>query len=176
MVASRVAAQAAVAVVTGNTMPSLTNYFTDGSAVPNPGQGGFAVIKDGQPYLIGGEATGSPISSDQTTNIRMEARAIITALRDADGKPCRIVTDSQFWINVATKWAPGWQVKGWRKPGGEIKNLDLVTELYRLYQESRAELVWTRGHVGTELNELADHWANRARQLKLTDPVLAGNY
>ena len=57
--ASRAAAQAVAAVVTGNTMPSLTNYFTDGSAVPNPGQGGFAVIKDGQPYLIGGEATGS---------------------------------------------------------------------------------------------------------------------
>ena len=165
-------AQAVAAVVTGSTMPSLTNYFTDGSAVPNPGQGGFAVIKDGQPYLIGGEATGSPISSDQTTNIRMEARAIIAALRDADGQPCRVVTDSQFWINVATKWAPGWQAKGWCKSGGEIKNLDLVTELYRLYQESRAELVWTRGHVGTELNELADHWANRARQLRLTDSVL----
>ena len=34
-------AQAVVAVVTGNTMPSPTNYFTDGSAVPNPGQDSF---------------------------------------------------------------------------------------------------------------------------------------
>ena len=24
--------------------------------------------------------------------------------------------------------------------------------------------MWTRGHVGTELNELADEWANKARE------------
>jgi ribonuclease HI len=24
-------------------------------------------------------------------------------------------------------------------------------------------LVWVRGHVGTELNEMADEWANKAR-------------
>lgn len=130
-------------------------YYTDGSASPNPGPGGFAVIQDGRPVALGSE-------DGDTTNIRMEGRALIAAMKLANGKPCQINTDSEFWINVITKWAPGWEAKGWTKKGG-IKNLDLVQEAYRLYQKSKAELVWVRGHVGHEGNELADEWANRAR-------------
>ena len=131
-------------------------YHTDGSASPNPGPGGFAVIKDMQPHILGTE-------DGDTTNIRMEGKAIVAALQDAAGEPCEIRTDSEFWINVITKWAPGWEAKGWKKKGGEIKNLDIVQEVYPLYQNSNAKLVWVRGHVGTEGNELADEWANKAR-------------
>ena len=132
-------------------------YYTDGSASPNPGPGGYAVIRDGQPHILGSE-------EGDTTNIRMEGLAIVAALRDAAGEACMVHTDSEFWINVITKWAPGWAAKGWKKKGGEIKNLDIVQEAYSLYGESEAELVWVRGHVGTELNELADEWANKARE------------
>ena len=132
-------------------------YYTDGSASPNPGPGGFAVIRDGKPHILGSE-------EGDTTNIRMEGMAIVAALKDANGEPATLHTDSEFWINVITKWAPGWQAKGWKKKGGEIKNLDIVQEVYPLYQQSQTELVWVRGHVGTELNELADEWANKARE------------
>ena len=132
-------------------------YHTDGSASPNPGPGGFAVIKDMQPHILGTE-------DGDTTNIRMEGKAIVAALQDAAGEPCEIRTDSEFWINVITKWAPGWEAKGWKKKGGEIKNLDIVQEVYPLYQNSNAKLTWVRGHVGTEGNELADEWANKARE------------
>lgn len=135
----------------------MIDYFTDGSASPNPGPGGFAVIRDGQPHILGSE-------EGTTTNIRMEGLAIVAALEDAAGKPCQIQTDSEFWINVITKWAPGWETKGWKKKGGEIKNLDIVQKVYPLYQNSQAKLIWVRGHVGTELNELADEWANKARE------------
>ena len=132
-------------------------YYTDGSASPNPGPGGFAVIRDGSPHILGSE-------DGDTTNIRMEGMAIVAALKDAAGEECSIHTDSEFWINVITKWAPGWAAKGWKKKGGEIKNLDIVHEAYELYGKSQATLVWVRGHVGTELNELADVWANKARE------------
>lgn len=132
-------------------------YYTDGSASPNPGPGGFAVIKDGVPHILGSE-------EGDTTNIRMEGKAIIAALQDANGDEAQIHTDSEFWINVITKWAPGWEAKGWKKKGGEIKNLDIVQEVYPLYQQSNATLVWVRGHNGHELNELADEWANKARE------------
>lgn len=132
-------------------------YYTDGSAVPNPGPGGFAVIKDMKPHILG--------KDDDTTNIRMEGLAIIAALKDSAGAPCEIYTDSEFWVNVITKWAAGWQSKGWnKKGGGEIKNLDIVKEIYPLYKSSRAKLIWVRGHVGHEGNELADTWANKARE------------
>lgn len=149
----------------------MINYFTDGSASPNPGPGGFAVIRNGEAYLVGSEADGSPVDRTNTTNIRMEAMALLAAMRDANGEECQITTDSEFWINVLTKWAPNWQANGWRKKTGEIKNLDLVKQLYALYNPATVKLVWTRGHVGTELNELADEWANKARKMGLTDAV-----
>ncbi|QQS21517.1 ribonuclease HI [Candidatus Saccharibacteria bacterium] len=138
-------------------------FHTDGSASPNPGPGGFAVIEDGRPVVLGSE-------DGDTTNIRMEGRALIAAMSIASGGACSIYTDSEFWINVITKWAPGWEARGWTKKGGEIKNLDLVREAYELYGKSNAELVWVRGHVGHEGNELADEWANKAREgMRLED-------
>ncbi|HEX3082520.1 MAG TPA: ribonuclease H [Candidatus Saccharimonadia bacterium] len=134
----------------------MTIYYTDGSCEPNPGPGGFAVIRDMKPHILGSE----PIS----TNIRMEGKALISALKDAAGAPCEINTDSEFWINVITKWSLGWEKNGWRKKGGEIKNLELVQEATALYKQSQAKLVWVRGHNKNPGNELADEWANIARQ------------
>lgn len=142
----------------------MITYYTDGSASPNPGPGGFAVIKNGQPYIIGGE------DAHETTNIRMEGLAIKTAIADAAGEECQIYTDSEFWINVITKWAAGWEAKGWKKKGGEIKNLDIVQSVYPLYVNSNATLTWVRGHEGDEGNELADEWANKARQMRVKAP------
>lgn len=132
-------------------------FYTDGSANPNPGPGGFAVIENDQPVALGGEEGSS-------TNIRMEGMALIAAMKLSDGQPCVIYTDSEFWINVITKWAPGWYAKGWKKKNGEIKNLDLVKEAFDIYQKSEAELQWVRGHQGNHGNELADQWANKARE------------
>lgn len=135
----------------------MINFYTDGSASPNPGPGGYAVVDiDGRPLALGYER--------QTTNIRMEALALGAALRLADGQPCQIHTDSQFWINVLTQWAKNWQANNWTKKKGEIKNLDLVQELYELYTKSEAVLIWVRGHNNHDQNEAADRWANAARQ------------
>lgn len=133
-------------------------YHTDGSASPNPGPGGFAVISEGKPVVLGGEP-----SAEETTNIRMEGFAIIAALKHAAGKTCEIYTDSEFWINVITKWSLAWEANGWKKKGGEIKNLDIVQEVSPLYRSSQAKLIWVRGHNDDPGNELADEWANKAR-------------
>lgn len=130
--------------------------WTDGSASPNPGPGGYAVLENGQPVALGREA--------ESTNIRMEGLAMIAAIKYAGEEGCEIHSDSEFWINVLTKWAPGWCADGWKKKRGAIKNLDIVQELYELYKTYPVKLVWVRGHVGTELNELADEWANKARE------------
>lgn len=133
-------------------------YYTDGSASPNPGPGGFAVISEGKPVALGTEPGGGA-----TTNIRMEGFAIMAALKLANGEPCQIYSDSEFWINVITKWSLGWEANGWKKKGGEIKNLDIVREVCPLYRASKAELIWVRGHNNDPGNELADEWANKAR-------------
>ena len=146
--------------------------WTDGSADPNPGPGGWVVIekrshtpwpktrnfkeRDSQPVLLG--------SDPHTTNIRMEGTAIIQAMKYAGAECCEIHTDSEFWINVLTKWAPVWQRNGWAKKTGPIKNLEMVQEMYALYTSFPVELVWVRGHAGARLNELADLWAKLARK------------
>ena len=136
--------------------------WTDGSASPNPGPGGFAVIEvtesGAQPVVLGREK--------DTTNIRMEGSAMIAAIKYAVDEGCEIHSDSEFWINALTKWADGWAANGWKKKTGAIKNLDLVKELYELYNRYPVKLVWEKGHDGIEFNEMADEWANRARQGK----------
>ena len=106
-------------------------FWTDGSASPNPGPGGFAVLEDGKPVVLGGEKN--------STNIRMEGLAMIAAIEAAGGEPVEIHSDSEFWINVVTKWAPGWARNGWKKKTGAIKNLDIVQKLYQLYQDNPVE-------------------------------------
>jgi ribonuclease HI len=138
-------------------------YYTDGSCEPNPGAGGFSVIKDMKPHILGHEP--------DSTNIRMEGKALIAALKDAAGAPAVINTDSEFWINVITKWSIGWEKNGWKKKGGEIKNIDIVKEVVPLYRESNATLVWVRGHNNDPGNELADHWANEARKQGMGQPA-----
>ena len=153
----------------------MKTLWTDGSASPNPGPGGFAVIEVvdgvGNPVVLGREAN--------STNIRMEGLAMIAAMEYAGSEGCEIYTDSKFWINVLMKWAPDWKKNEWHKAADKkfdekgnfagwrvssIKNLDIVQKLYKLYRDFPVKLVWVRGHVGTEFNELADKWANKARE------------
>ncbi len=134
----------------------MKHFYTDGSASPNPGPGGYAVIVDDAPVALGSEK--------DSTNIRMEAQALIAAYKLAEAGDT-IYTDSEFWVNVVTKWAAGWKAAGWKKKTGTIKNLELVQELYELYcAKPDVILEWTRGHVGTDGNEAADEWANKARE------------
>jgi ribonuclease HI len=97
----------------------------------------------------------------------MEGEAMAAAMSAFSS--VEIHSDSEFWINVLTKWAPGWEKNGWKKKTGPIKNLELVKRLYSLYTTNEVKLIWVRGHVGTELNEMADEWANNARENKTFD-------
>ena len=133
--------------------------WTDGSAEPNPGPGGWAVIE-----VANGKGTPVALGRDRhTTNIRMEGSALAAAMKYAGEEGCKIHTDSEFWVNVLTKWADGWRANGWKKKSGPVKNLELVQELYELYHKYNVKLKWVRGHAGDKYNEMADEWANKAR-------------
>jgi len=139
-------------------------YYTDGSCWPNPGPGGYAVVDDqGEVIKMGGE----PIS----TNVRMEGQAIIQAMREAEGLPLLIRTDSMLWRDILMEYAPRWKKNGWyKKPGerGWIKNLLMVKEAFELYEKTPTVIQWVRGHNGDPGNELADAQAEIARQETIT--------
>ena len=102
-------------------------------------------------------------SDPDTTNNRMALSSAIGPL-GALVRPCRIrfVSDSQYLTRGMTEWLPGWKVRGWRRKGRPIRNLDLWRELDRAARRHEIEWVWVRGHAGNVRNEYANHLAVRA--------------
>ncbi len=135
-----------------------TGVFTDGSCDPNPGPGGWGWV-----WVEGGEIRGQGHGADpDTTNNRMELTALIEAY-EALPEDARIVvhSDSQLCVNTINQWAAGWEKRGWKRKGGEVKNLDLVKRLWALAQaHPGVKLEWIKAHDGTRWNEYADALAS----------------
>jgi len=128
--------------------------FTDGSSRPNPGPGGWgAVFVRGN--LVVEERHGAEA---HTTNNRMELTALIAGLEMAPpAERVTVYTDSLLVVNTLTKWAKGWEARGWKRKEGEIANLDLVQQAWALVgQRPLARLEWIRAHDGSRWNEYAD--------------------
>lgn len=136
---------------------SGSGVFTDGSAVPNPGPGGWGVVwvEDGR--IVHQAHRHEP----HTTNNRMELRALIEAftMLPADAA-VDVLSDSELSVNTITRWAPAWERAGWKRKAGPIKNLELVQELLALYRaHPGCRLRWTAAHAGNRWNEYADSLA-----------------
>lgn len=134
-----------------------TGVFTDGSAVPNPGPGGWGVvwvIDD----VVKDQASGR---ADDTTNNRMELQALIEAVRMVPaGTAATLYSDSNLAVRTINEWAAGWERRGWKRKTGPVENLDLVRELHELVrQRPELQLEWIKAHVGHRWNEYADRLA-----------------
>ena len=141
-------------------LPAQTKIFTDGGCEPNPGQAGsgLAVYRDGQVSELW-----YGLYNPEGTNNTAELHALHQALLMAEKEIARETTvaifcDSKYSIQCVTQWAAGWEKKGWKKPGGDIKNLDLIQPMYALYTKLKksVQVLHVNGHVGVQGNELAD--------------------
>jgi ribonuclease HI len=142
-------------------MNSVT-IFCDGSAIGNPGPGGWGVVvqfseegKEKRVQEIGGFA-------EHTTNNRMELTAAIEALKLLKHTATvTIKTDSQYVIQGITKWVFGWQKNGWQtSQKKEVLNKDLWEILVSHAKEHTVTWEHVRAHVGVALNERVDMIAN----------------
>ena len=131
-----------------------SGVFTDGSCSGNPGPGGWGMVRVRDGEILAEQHGHDP----QTTNNRMELTAMIAALELLEPDEAEdIYSDSRLVIDTLTKWAAGWERRGWRRKDGEVKNLELVQRAYALVQERpRARLLWIRAHDGSLWNEYAD--------------------
>jgi ribonuclease HI len=132
--------------------------YSDGACEGNPGPGGWAALLQygtTEKLLSGGEA--------DTTNNRMELLAAIQALQ-ALKRSCQIdfYTDSQYLRKGITEWLAGWKARGWKRKGGELKNVDLWQALDRAAGTHKIAWHWTRGHAGNSGNERVDQAARAA--------------
>jgi ribonuclease HI len=131
-----------------------TGIFTDGSCQGNPGPGGWGAVHVRDGVVIEERHGDAP----NTTNNRMELTAMINGLEMAPSDlPVTVYSDSQLVVNTLTRWAKGWESRGWKRKEGEVKNLDLVQRAWTLVQERPlARMEWIRAHDGSLWNEYAD--------------------
>ena len=131
-----------------------SGVFTDGSARPNPGPGGWGYV-----HVQGGQVISQHYGkSDDTTNNRMELTALIEAYKalPADAN-LEIYSDSNLCVQTVNQWAAAWERNGWRRKSGAIANLDLVKELFALARaHPKVKLKWIAAHNGWLWNEYAD--------------------
>lgn len=173
--------------------PALTVVGFDGSCSGNGTQearGGYAVVggcgalgtfvhsRKVEPFEYewsGLEMVPRPERSCPVTNNRAEflggIHAIARLLLAGPLGVVRIVTDSMLFKNTVTQWYPARLRKGTER---ELKNLDLVTVAYDLWERLKAqctpELVHIRSHKAPpkgymphfewRVNDLADLYAN----------------
>jgi ribonuclease HI len=136
--------------------------FTDGAAEPNPGAGGWGAV-----YVAGDRVVDERWGHEpHTTNNRMELSALISGCALVpEGTKAVLYTDSQLCVSTINEWAKGWEARGWKRKGGEIKNLELVQELYAICQRRpELELRWIAAHSGNRWNEYADALATAYRR------------
>lgn len=140
-----------------------TGVFTDGASEGNPGPGGWGAV-----LVVDGQVVAQDYGSEAyTTNNRMELKAMIAGLKMLPmDTPTVVFTDSQLVVNILTKWAEGWEARGWtKKTTGPIANLELVKEAYRLTkQKPNASIQWIPAHSGYRWNEYADALATAYRR------------
>jgi ribonuclease HI len=136
-----------------------SGVFTDGSASPNPGPGGWGAV-----YVLDDEIVAEAHGHEEhTTNNRMELTALFAALDLVpQGTAATVYSDSNLAVRTINEWASGWEKRGWRRKTGEVENLDLVRAVYENWR-SELRLTWIKGHAGYRWNEYADKLANRWR-------------
>ena len=126
----------------------------DGSSLGNPGPAGWAWYVDEDTWDAGGWPKGTNNLGELTAILRL-----LQATADT-GEKLHILADSQYAINVVSKWRLGWKKRGWTKADKKpIKNLELIQEIDRAMEGRRVTFEWVKGHAGHRMNERADDLA-----------------
>ena len=138
--------------------------YTDGSAHPNPGPGGFGVVVlDNNENLL---YTYSKQFEGKVTNNEMELKAILFAYfnhgvkeeNDWNNNIPIVYSDSNYCVQTFNDWMFRWARNNWIKSDKKIpENLDLIQAYYEWYQKGyRIDLRKVKGHAGQKWNEMAD--------------------
>jgi len=130
--------------------------FSDGSALGNPGPGGYGVV-----LRYGNKEKELSGFEEHTTNNRMELRGAIEGLK-ALTEPCKvdIVSDSSYVVKGINEWLIGWIKRDFKK----VKNPDLWREYIEVSKGHIINAIWVRGHDGHAENERCDKLAKDAAQ------------
>lgn len=148
------------AKVAAALVPAKYIAYTDGSALNNPGPGGYgAVVRCGDTKVT--------LSKGyyKTTNNRMEIMAVIATLEEfGPNETFDLYIDSEYVINGSTIWMRGWERNNWItfKTQTPVKNKDLWMIMSDLLKQNVVRFHKVRAHSGIPDNEEADKLAKDA--------------
>jgi ribonuclease HI len=137
-------------------MERIIRIFTDGSAIGNPGPGGWGAV------VIEGKNRREMSGAYPWTNIsEMELLAAVEALGSIPtGSRVKLYSDSELLIHGMRGFVFRWQSQGWRnRRGAAIQHRDLWLQLLRLNLELNIRWNWLRGHNGHPWQSRADNLA-----------------
>ena len=142
------------------TLKFDTFIYTDGGCEPNPGEAGsgMAIYCNGKIDELW-YGLYNPEGTNNTAELNALYQALVLAESEINNnRSVAILCDSKYSIQCVTQWAVNWEKKGWTRSGGEIKNLNLIKDLYAQHQsiKDKVKVLHVNGHVGVEGNELAD--------------------
>lgn len=106
----------------------------------------------------------------------MELMAILHILQKLDKEknfdyhnftPTSIIySDSAYCVNIINNWMFSWERNGWKRPKNqEIKNLDIIKQIYNLRELAQVEKV--KGHAGIKWNEYVDALATGKKRISI---------
>jgi len=144
--------------------------YCDGGCSPNPGASGsgIAVYREGKVSELWYGLYES-MGTNNTAELNALYQSFLIGQKEFSlGNNVEIKCDSMYAINCIKTWAKSWEKNGWRKKGGEIKNLEIIKEAYFLFNllSSDISLSHIKAHAGLEGNELADRMTHYARKTK----------
>jgi ribonuclease HI len=132
------------------------HIVTDGSAIGNPGPGGWGAV-----FTSGKKCWQISGSSEHTTINEMELTAAIEALKTLnDGSCVTLCSDSKYLVRGMQHLADRWAEQGWRnRKGLLIRDRDLWQTLLLLRGCHHICWQWVRGHNGHRVQAEADRLA-----------------
>jgi ribonuclease HI len=152
-------------------MERAFHVFTDGSAIGNPGPGGWAAV-----LMHGNKSWEISGSSVWTTISEMELLAAVEALRSVPaGSIVQLCSDSELLIHGMRFFVGRWKEKGWRNSrGNPLQHQELWRELLAMNERLNIRWQWIRGHGGHPVQTRVDVLAYQAaRSLYVQQKVAA---
>ena len=100
-------------------------------------------------------------SENNTTNNRMELKAVIYALDYLNEKRDIIIfTDSKYVMQGIQEWIKKWKTNDWKTAQKkDVKNKDLWVELDNSCKKHKVNWKWVKAHAGNKYNNLVDELA-----------------
>jgi ribonuclease HI len=139
-------------------MKEVIYIVTDGSAIGNPGPGGWAAV-----FSQGKKRWEISGAHCWTTIAEMELVAAVQALQAIRaGSRIQLCSDSEYLIHGMSFRVQRWKNEGWtNRRGRKLQHQELWEELIRLNERFHIRWKWVRGHNQHPVQCRADSLAHR---------------